>query len=230
MKLRQITDEQKQSFMDEARAVIENWDDFIKQIDGKLKKYGMVHLSQTKEVMGLRLAKERKEELIAAMKNLNVSTIDDIVTDLKEIKERYINKIAPQKATTDPLELSFIEKELLVMKDEEVVDYYKENYLDKNITRLCKIEFNRRKNLNGVNLVPLQDFGVQDSVTDEIDKSIKFYLGLRQFTSNSCCFIGAIEETGTPVPKMIAWTTIISEVEHRNMQRNVHVSLKDFIN
>jgi hypothetical protein len=84
--------------------------------------------------------------------------------------------------------------------------------------------------LNGVNLVPLQEYGVEDPVTQEIDKSIKFYLGLRQFTAASCCFIGAIEETGTPVPKMIDWTTIISEVEHRNMQYNNHVSLKDFIN
>lgn len=228
MKLRKITQEKRQEFLDEVTSVIENWDDFIRQIDGKLKKYGMLHLNQTQEVIGLRFAKEKKEELVVAMKNLNVSTIDDIISNLKDIKERYINKIAPQKATTDPLELSFIEKEIQVMKEADLLAYYKENYLDKNIVRLCRIEFNRRTNVVGQSIIPME-YVPEDYVTKQIDEQIKFYVGLRQFTGSSCCFIGEIEETGSPVPKYVSWSTIISEVEHRNMQHNINVSLKDFI-
>lgn len=228
MKLRKITQEKRQEFLDEVTSVIENWDDFIRQIDGKLKKYGMLHLNQTQEVIGLRFAKEKKEELVVAMKNLNVSTIDDIISNLKDIKERYINKIAPQNATTDPLELSFIEKEIQVMKEADLLAYYKENYLDKNIVRLCRIEFNRRTNVVGQSIIPME-YVPEDYVTKQIDEQIKFYVGLRQFTGSSCCFIGEIEETGSPVPKYVSWSTILSEVEHRNMQYNINVSLKDFI-
>lgn len=229
MKLRQISDKKRREYLDEVRSVIENWDEFIKMIDGKLRKYGMIHLNQTQGIIGLKLAKERKEELLIDMKNLNVSTIDGIVESLKNVMERYVSEVAPEKATTDPLELSFIEKEIAVMKENELLEYYKENYLDKNIVRLCKIEFNRRNNIKGQSVIPLQEYGVDDFVTKEIDKSIKFYIGLRQFTGASCSFIGEIEETGTPVPVYVSWSTIISEVEHRNMQHNVNVSLKDFI-
>lgn len=230
MKLREITQETKQKYLNEVITTVQNYDAMIKTIDQKFAKYGLLHYQQTQNILDLNYAKDKKEELKVEIKNINTSTLDNIVTQLKGIKERYIKEVAPATSITDPLELSFIEKELKVMTDKELLDYYKENYLDTNIVRLCNIENKARHNSKeGKIFMPLPEYGVEDEVTSKIDNEIKLTIGMRQVTSSRCSFVGEIDETGTPVPKITPWNTVFGEIEKRNMQRPVKVSLKDFI-
>ncbi len=230
MKLRQVTEEVKKKYLDEVMATVQDYDAMIKAIDAKLVPYGVIHNQQTQNVLSLDFAKQKKDALKVEIKNINVSALDSIVAKLKDIKERYIKEVAPAAATTDPLELSFIEKELKVMTESEFREFYKENYLDVNIVRLCNIENKARQGYkDGRPFIPLPEYGIEDMITKEIDKSIKVAVGMRQMVSTTCVFAGAIDETGTVVPKMISWNTLFEQVEKRNMQNRVKVSLLDFI-
>jgi len=116
------------------------------------------------------------------------------------------------------------------MSDQEFIDYYKDNYLDTNIVRLCNIENKaRNNNKEGKLFMPLPTYGVEDFVTSKIDSDIKRTVGMRQIVSSMCSFVGEIDATGTPVPKMISWDTVFSQVEMRNLHNFVKVSLIDFI-
>lgn len=230
MKLREVTQETKQKYLNEVAATVQNYDDMIKAIDTKFSKYGLLHYQQTQNVLNLAYAKEKKEELRAEIKNINITTLDTIAAQLKDIKERYIKEVTPSTAITDPLELDFIEKELKVMTDKELLDYYKENYLDTNIVRLCNIEHKARSGYReGKAMMSLPDYGVEDDVTKKIDSEIKRTIGMRQVVGTMCAFVGRIDETGTPVPKLISWNTVFEEIENRNLHKFLKVSLTDFI-
>lgn len=231
MKLREVTEERKNYFENKVISTLNNYNDMIAETDKMLFRYGVIHYNQTQNKYSLQFAKEQKEALKVEIKNLNVSTLDKVIADLKEIKENYIDEIGPKVSTTDIIELNFIEKELKVMSDSELLDYYKENYLDKNITRLVKIEYRGRKGLINGNriIIDLPDYDVKDDMTINLDTQIKKVVGLRQVASNMCSFVGEIDSTGTPVPKLIPWNTVFANVEKRNMHEITKVSLKDFI-
>ncbi len=230
MKLRGITEQTKQKYLNEVSATTKDYDDMIKSIAAKLAKYGMIHFQQTQNVLNLNYAKQKKDELKIEIKNINVSTLDNIIAKLKDVKERYIKEVAPVTAITDPLELSFIEKELKVMREDELLEYYKENYLDTNIVRLCSIENKARHGYKeGKAVMPLPEYGVEDVVTKRIDKGIKTTVAMRQTVNTMCVFVGGIEESGELVPKMLSWSTLFENVEKRNMQNCVKVSLIDFV-
>lgn len=227
MKLREITQERKKYFENKVISTLNNYNDMITETDKMLFRYGVIHYNQTQNKYSLQFASEQKEALKVEIKNLNVSTLDKVIADLKEIKESYINEIVPEVSTIDPIELNFIEKELKVMSDSELLNYYKENYLDKNITRLIKIEYKDRNGDRAIMELPSYD--IEDDITSNIDTEIKKVVGLRQVASSMCSFVGEIDSTGTPVPKLIPWNTIFANVEKRNMQDITKVSLKDFI-
>lgn len=131
-------------------------------------------------------------------------------------------------ATTDPLELSFVEKELKVMTETELMEYYKENYLDTNIVRLLQIEYKARKgHKEGKVRVELPEYNIDDSVISRIDSDIKRTFGMRQITGTMCVFIEKVDEYGTPVPRLISWNTIFEEIENRNLIKHVEVLLTD---
>ncbi|MDY4604024.1 hypothetical protein [Clostridium tertium] len=231
MKLREITQERKKYFENKVISTLNNYNDMITETDKMLFRYGVIHYNQTQNKYSLQFASEQKEALKVEIKNLNVSTLDKVIADLKEIKESYINEIVPEVSTIDPIELNFIEKELKVMSDSELLNYYKENYLDKNITRLIKIEYKDRNGArNGDRaIMELPSYDIEDDITSNIDTEIKKVVGLRQVASSMCSFVGEIDSTGTPVPKLIPWNTIFANVEKGNMQDITKVSLKDFI-
>ena len=230
MKLREITQAQRDRYLGEARAVTQDYAAMINAIDEDLKKYGQIHAQQKQEILTLGYAKEKKDELRANLKSINASTVDGIITKLTEIKDRYIREVAPVQSTTDQLELSFIEKELRVMTDTEFLKYYKENYLDENIVRLCNIENKARRRLEGGGgYLSLPRYSVEDSVTSKLDELINHTAAMKQFVNMACVFAGSISETGKVVPKVIYWDTLLGQLEKQNVQQNAAVGLMDLI-
>lgn len=230
MKLREITKEVKEHYLNKVTAIITDYDDMISKINGKFAKYGLIQYQQSQGILDLNYAKEQKEALKVDIKNINITVLDQIVEKLKAVKESYIKEVAPATAITDPLELSFIEKELKVMKDSEILEYYKENYLDTNIVRLIEIEHKARNGYkDGKSVMPLPELGVDDDVTKAVDEQTKKAVAMRSVVSNMCVFIGKIDATGNLAPKMIPWGTVFEQVEQRNKSSFTKVRLTDFI-
>lgn len=224
MKLRELTEAQKQKYMYDITSVTKDYDEMIQNINGKLSRYGMFHYGMTKGTLDVNHVKEQKEVLRVEMKNINISALDQIITKLKDTKEKYIKDIAPVTAITDPLELSFIEKELKVMKDAEILDYYKENYLDSNITRLIEIEWKARKGYkDGKVMIELPKYSAVDPITNRIDHEIKSVVALRSVASNMLCFQEPAENGTKPV--MMSWDNILEQVENRNSSTVVRVTI-----
>lgn len=227
MKLREITEEQKKKYMNEVTSITTNYDTMLQSINSLLFQYGDVHYHMTHNTYTVNYAKEKKDALKVEMKNINVSALDRVIATLKDIKARYIKDIAPVTAITDTLELSFIEKELEVMKDNEIQEYYKENYLDSNIVRLIEIEWKKRNGYkNGNAMLSLPKYDTVDSITKRIEQEIKLAVGLRQVVDSMCCFEEPTTNEGTN-PVMIPWNTILSEVEKRNIPTVTRVTISE---
>jgi hypothetical protein len=142
-----------------------------------------------------------------------------------------VNKQLFNESINKDMELDFIEKELTVMTDKELIGYYQENYLDSNITRLIRIEHKKRHGAaDGAVYMPLHEFGVEDEVTKQIDEEIKRTIGMRSVTCSMCSFVGALDVTGTPVPKLISWGTLFDQGEQRNKSSFTKVRLVDLYN
>lgn len=227
MKLRELTEAQKQKYMSDITGITKNYDEMISKINGLLLQYGDIHYKMTVDMISVNYAREQKEALKVQLKNANVTALDQIIATLKETKDKYIKDIAPVTAITDPLELSFIEKELKVMKDSEVLDYYKENYLDSNITRLIEIEWKSRHGYkDGKVMVELPKYDAVDPITNRIDQEIKTVVSLRQVADMMLCFQEPATDDSTK-PVMIPWNTILQEVENRNKSTVVRVTIGD---
>jgi hypothetical protein len=226
MKLREITQAQKGQYLSDIQNIILDYSAMIKEINVKLASFGLLHYQQTRNVYTVEYVKENKAVLLVDMKNINVMVLDSNLTRLKELREKYIKDIAPVTAITDPLELSFIEKELKVMKDEELLEYFKENYLDTNICRLIQIEHKARNGYkDGKFVAALPEYEAIDYITGQIDEAIKTIVALRQLVSSMLCFQEIVGDTVRTV--MISWDNIVKEVEARNLSYNVRVTLED---
>lgn len=227
MKLREVTEAQKKKYMDDITGISRNYDEMIHKINGALLQYGDIHYKMTINMLNVNYAKEQKKVLKEQIKNANISALDQIIVTLKDTKEKYIKDIAPVTAITDPLELSFIEKELKVMTDGELKEYYKENYLDTNIVRLIDIEWKARNGYkDGKIMMELPKYDAVDPITNRIDQEIKMVVGLRQVVDMMCCFQEPATDGGTK-PVMIPWNTILQEVENRNISTVVRVTIGD---
>ncbi len=226
MKLREITQAQKGQYLSDIQNITLDYSAMIKEINVKLASFGLLHYQQTRNIYTVEYVKENKAVLLVDMKNINVMVLDSNLTRLKELREKYIKDIAPVTAITDPLELSFIEKELKVMKDEELLEYFKENYLDTNICRLIQIEHKARNGYkDGKFVAALPEYEAIDYITGQIDEAIKTIVALRQLVSSMLCFQEIVGDTVRTV--MISWDNIVKEVEARNLSYNVRVTLED---
>lgn len=226
MKLREITQAQRGQYLSDIQRIILDYSGMIREINTRLASYGLLHYQQTRNIYAVEYVKENKAALMVEMKNINVTALDGNLTRLKELREKYIQDIAPVTAITDPLELSFIEKELKVMKDEELLEYYKENYLDTNICRLIQIEHKTRNGYkDGKFVATLPEYETVDYITGQIDEAIKTIVALRQLVSSMLCFSEIVGNTVRPV--MISWDNIVKEVEARNLSSNVKMTVED---
>ena len=225
MKLREVSEAMKQKYNYDITSVTKGYDGMISKINGLLLQYGDIHYKLTNDIISVNYARQQKDDLTGQMKNTNISALDQVLAKLKDTKEKYIKDIAPVTAITDTLELSFIEKELKVMTDGELKEYYKENYLDSNIVRLINIEWKARNGYkDGNTIMELPKYSAVDPITNRIDQEIKTVVALRQTVGMSLCFQEPVED-GSIKPVMIPWSTILQQVENKNRSTIARVTI-----
>ena len=228
MKLREITQEQRAKYLSDIQKIILDYQGMISEIDKRLASYRVIQYQQAQNVITLSHAKGQKEPLLVEMKNINAIALDEKVAALNELKEKHIEDVAPVTAITYTLELSFIEKELKVMTDQELQVYYKENYLDTNICQLIKIEHKGRSYKDNKTMLPLPEYGVEDYISGQIDNAIHTIMALRQLAQST---LGMQQLDGGALKNvMIPWNQIIHEIEVRNLSSNTKVTVNEMFN
>lgn len=231
MKLRNVDREIKEKYLEMSEDAASDWDDLIKVVNRNIKEYANIHREFTNGVTTLTYSNDKKESIKNIIINATLSKFDRIVSDLKAIKQLYIDKASPSTTTKDQMELSFIEKELAVMTNEELEEYYTENYLDTSISRLCMIERKKRKNNHTMqlsNVFDCEDLPSTDNVTEKIDTKIKYYASIRQVASGSFVLPYESDEESEPTIKMIGWKSFFKEIEN-NAVRGKDIDVDYFI-
>lgn len=231
MKLRNVDREIKEKYLGMSEDAASDWDDLIKVVNRNIKEYANIHRDFTNGVTTLTYSNDKKESIKNIIINATLSKFDRIVSDLKAIKQLYVDKAAPSTTTKDQMELSFIEKELAVMTNEELEEYYTENYLNTSISRLCVIERKKRKNNNSMQMSKVFDYESltpTDHVTEKFDEKIKYYASIRQVASGSFVLPYESDEESEPTIKMIGWRSFFNEIEN-NAVRGKDIDVDYFI-
>ena len=221
----------KQAYLNRINNTNTHFDKMIAAIDQKLFEYGKVEYGLVNETIHPNFAATKREALQAELKNLNMVHLENTVADLLKIKEDYLDAVIPStKSISDPLELALVEKELKVMKDTELREYYKDNFKDETLARLITIEYkNRVSYKSAIAYMPLQGLDYSDAITVEIDDRVRVVKSMRDMSNSICTFPSSIGDNGNPIPKMLPWDTVFQQVKKRNMGTvPVSVSLIDF--
>ena len=226
MKFREITEETKHQYREEVNQAATNFDDAVKGVNKVLLEYGVTHFQMAQNVITVDHANKQKNELKVKVKNIAVDSYDAAIENLKTIRERYLKEFLPDVTpVTDPAQLMIIERELQVMTDDELLAFYNENYADSNLCRLCVVEQKQRKgHKEGAAYVEFPEFAPQDAIMNLIDENIKKLAGCRSAASSMFIVTAVAGDI-----KMIPWNTVFHEVEMRNNQRSVTVTLQDFV-
>lgn len=222
----------KQAYLNRINNTNTHFDKMIAAIDQKLVEYGKVEYGLVNEMIHPNFAATKREALQAEIKNLNMVHLENAVADLLKIKEDYLDAVIPStKSITDPLELALREKELKVMTEKELREYYKDNFKDETLARLITIEYKTRKgHISGKGYMPLQGLDFSDGITVQIDDRARVVKGMRDMSNSICVFPLSIGEDGIPIPKLVPWDTVFQQVKKRNTGTvPVSVSLIDFI-
>ena len=226
MKFREITEETKQQYREEVNQAATNFDDAVKAVNKVLLEYGVTHFKMAQNILTVDHATTQKNELKVKVKNIAVDSYDAAIENLKAIRERYLKEFMPDVTpVTDPAQLMIIERELQVMTDDELLAFYNENYADSNLCRLCVVEQKQRKgHKEGAAYVEFPEFAPQDAIMNQIDENIKKLVGCRSAASSMFIVTAVAGDI-----KMIPWNTVFHEVEKRNNQSSVTVTLQDFV-
>lgn len=190
--MHETTQEQKDKYLNKMRGIRATVIEMVPKINKILVNYGMVYYRKTKGEYTegyFRQARAKAEE------DINITIRDkftEIIDDLAKEKNRYIDECFEKKETTDPIELSFVSKELELMNREELQEFFELNFLDKNMIRLFDIEIKRRSKSNescmNTEAMMLQsfcnEFVINDIVIQKIDKCIKDFIGARSVSSD----------------------------------------------
>jgi len=203
----------------------------VAAINQKLYEYGKVENGLVHERIHPNFAATQREALQAEIKNLNMVHLENATADLLEVKDDYLDAVLPSvKSISDPLELALIEKELKVMTDTELQEYFKDNAKDEILSRLITIEHKNRKGYKSDKAyIPLKGFEFSDDITVQIDDLVRVVKSMRDMSNSICIFPLSIGEDGIPIPKMVPWDTVFHQVKLRNMgDVPVSVSLIDF--
>lgn len=221
MQMKELTQPEKQKYIDKMVLATTDFNDMFNQMNKKLLAYSDVHYKMTKDIISVNHAKEQEKILTVEIKNINRQALDQAVTNLQALREEYLKEYAPKKEpTTDPLELSFIEKELAVMSENELNTYCNENYLDANILRLCKIEFKKR------NKIFIEKTNYSDNITNTIDNEINAVIALRSISSTCLAFN---EILGDDIRRVQAsWGPILEQIGVRSARGPQRFNIKDF--
>ncbi|CAI3605547.1 conserved hypothetical protein [Clostridium neonatale] len=236
------TPEQQQKYITAINNVLAKYDNMIKNINSEALKYAREFYDFTRGKITVKFINEAREKAKDNMTRVSVEAYTDMVYRLQEIKEQYFNECFPTTETIDALELDFIGKELEVMSCEELEEFYKTNFLDKNKVRLFDIELKRRKRLvdkggNEVNsdIVKLElvreQFCIEDKVTNLINLRIKQINAYKSVSANMFVLIKNIDINNELQPIMQSYSNLIAFIEGRS--RNVmpsNINVMDMLN
>lgn len=244
MILREIPVATRDQYLEEMNSILLGFSEMTKEMDTKLAEYGAIHNKFTHDIFSLSHATNEKLRLKDELVNLNANTLDHIVDKLNDLRERYVNEAIPNSPETEYespemekldeltklVKLSFIEKELKVMKDDELLEYHKEHYLEDSIAKLCEIEYKSRKGYREGNILftPLPVYGVDDSTTKSINNWIKKIIAMRSVTKDTFV-MNSLSSLGVPAPIIKSWSHILEQVEKRNQKREFKVSVAEFL-
>lgn len=234
--------EQQQKYITVINNVLAKYDNMIKNINIEALKYAREFYEFTRGKITLKFINEVREKAKDSMARSSVETYTDMVYSLQEIKEQYLKECFPTTETIDALELNFIGKELEVMSCEELEEFYKTNFLDKNKVRLFDIELKRRKKLvdkggnelkSDIVKVELlrEQFCIEDKVTNLIDLRIKQINAYKSVSATMFTIINNIDINNELQPIMKSYNNLIAFIE--GMSRNVmpsNINVMDMLN
>ncbi|SHF15258.1 hypothetical protein [Clostridium fallax] len=210
------TKELKIKYFDKINDVLNNYDEMIKKINHVLLVYGIDFYKFSQGQITLEYINNQRNNLLIDLKNINQETFSKIIESLNSIRKDYIKECFPIKETTDKLELEFIEKELSVMNCDELQEFYKSNFLDKNKVRLFDIEIKKRENSvndSGISIGIVKNlretYTIEDEVIDNINEWTKFFEGGRQIVSGALVLIKGFDNQGKFIPEIISHNEII---------------------
>ncbi len=217
------TQEQKEKYLGLINGPLGLMDGMIKEVSNILLSYAKSFYDFQKNIITYDYHMKRIGETKEKLMQLSQETFTSMTTEYRKIKENYLKECFPITETTDQLELNFVSKELEVMNREELEEFYKANYLDKNKVRLFDIEAKRRSRLNTTEakaefifLMQLKDsIGIEDIVIKTYDNRIKFIDGCRQLSGDTICIIKGIGSDGELIPSLTSCDKVIKSAQDK---------------
>lgn len=178
MNVKPLIDMQKQAFNSRLMNVWGNFDKLNKAIEDIVQTHGVNWYNVSEGKMHPNEAQENTDSLLLKAQETNTKHTVEALEELLKIKTDYKNTIMPPSSNKyDVVEISILEKEMSVMTDDELEQYYKENWLDDMLTRLIVVQKKKRALAKhgitaGVTILTRETYS--DSFTKEIDEFISF--------------------------------------------------------
>ena len=231
--MKAVSEEQKKKFLSRINDNMTSYDALIKDVNKVLLEYGREFFGYTSGRVTESYIREHKDNMLAGIGLASRKALSDMAAALEQLKADYISESYPADTTTDPLELSFVGKELEVMTSEELRIFYEENFTDANKVRLFDIEVKRRsrsddqsKRTEGNWLSTVKDeFEIRDGVTKKISERIKLVNGMRSLSDGVLYLLAANENQELSI-NQASYQELIRTVESRSamaMPQNVDV-------
>ena len=190
--MRSATLEQTNKYLNALTSKVQNMKSAVPEINKLLYEYGVVYNQYKRNITTndyrMKVRKETMDKIAELSRGRYVALMDE----LTRIKEEYIKELLPDTVTTDPAELSLISKELEVMDEKELKDFYSESFTDPNKKRLFDIELKRRTR-SGKESVKAEaeqirlyadNYRYTDNVTEQYDSRIKIADSGRQLSGS----------------------------------------------
>lgn len=113
---------------------------------------------------------KKRQDFIMKMRELQLNLLNGMIEELVKVKEEHLT-VEPKQETKDLVELSLVEKELEVMTDDELVDFYRSNVGDANLMRLFNITLKKNdiKKKGSMDLVQIKIDQIEDA-----DETVRF--------------------------------------------------------
>lgn len=190
--MRSATLEQTNKYLNALTSKVQNMKSAVPEINKLLYDYGVVYNQYKRNITTndyrMKVRKETMDKIAELCRGRYVALMDD----LTRMKEEYIKELMPDTVTTDPTELSLISKELEVMDEKELKDFYSESFTDPNKKRLFDIELKRRTRSGKESLkaeaenirLYADNYHYTDNVTEQYDNRIKIADSGRQLSGS----------------------------------------------
>lgn len=215
------TEEQKNKYRALIEGVFSKYNQIVTSVNNECKKYGADFYGFTTGKITLEYINDSKLKTKEGIIKIEQQVFTSMIDELVKIKERYVDECFPITETKDTVELDFIGKELAVMSYDELEQFYKINFADKNKVRLFDIEIRRRKisdnkvfNADAIKLDTLrEEYSFKDKLTNTIDEKIKYIDGARQILTGTLVLF---KDAALQEPRVISFNTLFDFIEGRS--------------